>query len=63
MGGTHIKQIQKQTGAVLQVHSRKDNTQSSSFVVVTITGSMQQKREAVYAVMEEIELYRTDQVS
>jgi len=38
MGGSHIQHIQKKTGAVIKVHSKKDDMHSKA-VAVTIKGS------------------------
>jgi len=58
-GGCMIKEIsQKSGGASIRIHSSKDIDKDLNEIVVTVEGSLDQKRDASILITEQIELFK-----
>ena len=54
-----IKEIsQKSGGANIRIHSSKDIDKDLNEIVVTVEGTLEQKREASILITEQIELFK-----
>lgn len=58
-GGSLIKQLVQKTGAQIRVNSSKNETHVEE-VVVTIDGTLEQKQRGAIAILNQIELFRSN---